>query len=224
MPRVQKKFHYIYKTTCNVTKRFYYGMHSTDNLEDGYLGSGQRLWKSINKHGKENHSIEILEYLENRSSLKDREKELITEELLKDPMCMNLQLGGGGGFIGEEHRKKTSDLGTLAFQKKIKKDDEFRKYFKSKCSKRAKEMYKKGLSKKWKCDWTGRKHSEETKAKLRHHKNIGENNPQYGTCWITNEKENKKIPRGSDIPGGWRLGRKIKWRRTQVGEGVTLLT
>lgn len=29
-------------------------MHSTDNLDDGYVGSGKRLWNSIKKHGKEN--------------------------------------------------------------------------------------------------------------------------------------------------------------------------
>jgi hypothetical protein len=31
----------------------------------------------------------------------------------------------------------------------------------------------------------------------------------YGTCWITNEIENKKIFKGGLIPEGWRLGRKI---------------
>lgn len=35
-------------------------------------------------------------------------------------------------------------------------------------------------------------------------------NSQFGTCWITNEKENKKIPKGNTIPNGWRLGRKMR--------------
>jgi hypothetical protein len=38
-------------------------MHSTDKLEDGYFGSGKRLWFSINYHGKDNHVKEIREYL-----------------------------------------------------------------------------------------------------------------------------------------------------------------
>jgi hypothetical protein len=71
-------------------------MHSTSNLEDGYIGSGKRLWLSIRKHGKENHEMIILEWFPNRSSLKDREKQLVNEELLQDSMCMNLALGGGG--------------------------------------------------------------------------------------------------------------------------------
>ena len=60
MARTQKKCHYIYKTTCSITNRFYIGMHSTDNIDDNYLGSGKRLWNSINYHGKENHKKEIL--------------------------------------------------------------------------------------------------------------------------------------------------------------------
>ena len=101
MPRKQHKYHYIYKTTCSVTGRWYIGMHSTHNLEDEYIGSGKRLWLSINKHGRDAHTKEILEFLPNRESLKAREKELVNESLLTDPLCMNLQIGGGGGFIGE---------------------------------------------------------------------------------------------------------------------------
>jgi hypothetical protein len=74
MARKQKKYHYIYKTTCNVNGKYYIGMHSTDNLEDGYMGSGKRLWNSINYHGKETHVKEILEYCKSREELVDLEK------------------------------------------------------------------------------------------------------------------------------------------------------
>jgi hypothetical protein len=33
-----KKYHFIYKTTCKVNGKFYYGMHSTDGLDGGYIG------------------------------------------------------------------------------------------------------------------------------------------------------------------------------------------
>lgn len=99
MTRAEKrKFHYIYKTTCSITNKFYIGMHSTDSLEDGYVGSGKLLWYSIHKHGKENHNTEILEFLSSREELKSREEHLVNEELLDQKLCMNLKLGGEGGF------------------------------------------------------------------------------------------------------------------------------
>ena len=35
MPELkEKKFNFIYKTTCQITGRYYIGMHSTDNLDE----------------------------------------------------------------------------------------------------------------------------------------------------------------------------------------------
>ena len=98
MQRAQRrKFHYIYKIT-RFDGKYYIGMHSTDNLDDGYFGSGKRLWYSIAKYGKDQHSKEILEFLPDRESLKNREKELVCKELLEDVLCMNLVIGGDGGW------------------------------------------------------------------------------------------------------------------------------
>ena len=80
MPRKQKKYHYIYKTTCKITGKFYVGMHSSDSLEDGYLGSGKILGYSRAKYGDENHVREILEFCVSREQLKSREKEIVNEE------------------------------------------------------------------------------------------------------------------------------------------------
>jgi hypothetical protein len=93
-----KIYHIIYKTICLVTGNFYIGMHSTNNLEDGYMGSGKRLANSINKYGKDNHKTEILEVFNNREELSKREKELVNEELIKNPKCMNIVHGGEGGY------------------------------------------------------------------------------------------------------------------------------
>ena len=97
MPRKQKKYHYIYKTTNVLNNKFYIGMHSTNNLTDGYMGSGKLLWYSIKKYGKENHKVEILEYLDNRDKLRIREEKMISE-VLSDPLCINLVWGGRGGW------------------------------------------------------------------------------------------------------------------------------
>lgn len=91
----QRKFHYIYKIT-RTDGRYYIGLHSTDDMNDGYFGSGRQLWYSIKKHGKHAHAKQVLEHLSSRKLLKQREKELVTLEQLQDPLCMNLCLGGGG--------------------------------------------------------------------------------------------------------------------------------
>ena len=70
-------------------------MHSTDDVDDGYRGSGTRLAYSISKYGKEAHSYKIMEFVDSRKRLVERERELITDELILDPMCMNLMRGGG---------------------------------------------------------------------------------------------------------------------------------
>lgn len=36
---------------------------------------------------------------------------------------------------------------------------------------------------------------------------MGEHNSQYGTMWITNGIQNKKIKKDQVIPQGWRKGR-----------------
>lgn len=98
MPRKQKKYHFIYKTTCLITGKFYVGMHSTDDLDDDYLGSGKILGYSRHKYGDENHVREILEMLPSREALKAREKEIVNETLLADPLNINLKYGGDGGW------------------------------------------------------------------------------------------------------------------------------
>jgi group I intron endonuclease len=103
----QRKFHVIYKTTCIVTGKFYLGMHSTDNLDDGYLGSGSILSRSIKKYGKEKHTYEVLEFLPDRKTLSLREEQLITPELRANPMCMNIRTGGTGNQPGKALKEET---------------------------------------------------------------------------------------------------------------------
>lgn len=210
MPRrKERKYNIIYKTTCLFTGRFYIGMHSTDNLEDGYLGSGKILWHSLRKYGRENHQLEILENLDDRSSLKKREREIVNEDLLKNPLCMNLIIGGegGGGWHNEEHKERNLKAMHLAFKEKLK-DPEFKEKF---IIHNRNNMINNHRNGKIRYDtFLGKSHSEETKRKIGYSNSInqlGIKNSQFGTKWITNGIENKKIKRDQSIPDGWRDGR-----------------
>ena len=210
MARKQKTIHYLYKTTCLVTGRWYIGMHSTNNLNDGYMGSGRRLRRSIRKYGESNHKKEILEFFDNRKLLIKTEKNAITNNMIGDPMCMNLMSGGTGGFISEEQQKHRSSCAGKANAEKLKTDVEYFKAFSERASKIMIENHK--LGKMRHDTFKGRTHSDETKFKISETKRgqgNGSNNSQYGSCWITNKVENRKIKRGDLIPEGFRLGRKI---------------
>ena len=208
----RKKYHFIYKTTNLLSGRYYIGMHSTDDLNDGYLGSGTYLKRSINKHGKENHSIEILEFVNSREELAAREKEIVSLQEIAKKKCMNLKVGGEGGF-SKEIQKIGSTLGNLRKSELLKQDAAFREKISNIMSLQMKKQYKEGRENPNKGHWKGKQHTEETKKKIgvtNSTNQKGKNNSQFGKCWITDEVESKKINKGDTIPEGWRLGRKIK--------------
>lgn len=89
------RFHIVYKTECLVTGKYYIGVHSTDNLDDGYLGSGKLLKLAINKYGVENFQKTILAMFDERNEALVYEKSLVNVEALDDIMCYNLCEGGG---------------------------------------------------------------------------------------------------------------------------------
>ena len=49
----ENKLYFIYKTTNLKNEKFYIGAHVTENINDGYLGSGKVLRNSVNYYGKE---------------------------------------------------------------------------------------------------------------------------------------------------------------------------
>lgn len=211
----QRKFHYIYKITRNDgSGKYYIGMHSTDDLNDEYFGSGKLITRAIKKYGKELHSKEILEFLPSRQELKLRERELVNEEIMNDPLCMNLQLGGGGGFSSAEHREKfigshrTAKLrGTeqaSLMSAKAARSTWDRHYEKmaaiakvnavQACVKAASPE----VNEKRKATFAERGHMQ------------GEKNSQFGTCWVTNGTpvKIKKEELDEYLTNGYRRGRK----------------
>lgn len=189
----RRKFHYIYKTTCTVTGRYYIGMHSTDDLNDGYIGSGKRLWYSIQKHGKAAHVCTILEHFPDRVSLKRREREIIDERMLGDTQCMNLRLGGEGGFdhvnSDSEIQKAKNLKSQIAMKTLAETDPEWASRRSEKHRINMKESYRSGdrvVPKGFSQAFRGKKHTEETLQKLRNKpKLLGNKNGSFGSRWMT---------------------------------------
>ena len=214
MPRKEHNYHFIYKTTNLVNEKFYIGLHSTHKLEDGYLGSGTMLWHAIKKYGKENFKRETLEFLPDRDSLKAREKEIVNHEFLQNPMCMNISLGGQGEWKqpDPETRIKIQKLGGQGFSQKLK-DPEYRQKVSTRCTESNKSTPRGFMATDNQCDWTGRKHRPEAIEQMRLSKKghgIGETNSQFGTVWVKNSSETKKIKKTDleqFIADGWTRGR-----------------
>ena len=212
----QRKFHYIYKITRNDgSGKYYIGMHSTDDLEDGYFGSGKVLWHSINRHGKEMHSKEILEFLPSRHDLKMRERELVNEEIVNDPLCMNLKLGGEGGWdhITPEQRAKAGLNGGF----KNRSFEEWSLWSKASWSNATEERRVAArnnfasVAQPAACIAAATETANAKRMatmKERGHMQ-GEKNSQFGTCWVTNGKpiKIKKEELDEYLANGYRRGR-----------------
>lgn len=198
----EHEFHYIYKITNIKNGNYYIGMHSTSNLEDGYMGGGKRIINSIEKYGKNLHKKEIIEFLDNRINLGKREREIVNDDLIKDPLCMNLCRGGhynDRGWTKEDRIKGSKKLSELW------ENPEWRE----KRVNQFKERLKNNNGKLW-TSFKDLKHKEESKKKIGEKNSIlqkGEKNSQFGTFWINNGTESKKINRDVDIPNGWKKGR-----------------
>lgn len=106
--------HYIYITTNELNGKKYIGQRKlTKNIipeNDSYLGSGTRLLNSINKHGKDFFTKEILCVCNNQKDVDRIEIELIKRlgVLGNKNKWYNIDCGGQYGR-SEEHSKLTSE-------------------------------------------------------------------------------------------------------------------
>lgn len=99
-------YHFVYKTINLINGNFYYGIHSTTDLDDGYLGSGLLIEKAIKKHGPNNFKREIIQFFPSKEGARELERQIVNEQLLENRNCYNRALGGQGGFLGNSAVKK----------------------------------------------------------------------------------------------------------------------
>lgn len=87
-------YHYLYKITNTINSKYYIGVHSTNNLNDDYMGSGIAITKAIKKHGSEFFTKEVIEFFDTRKAALEKEASIVTDSLVLDQRCYNLTLGG----------------------------------------------------------------------------------------------------------------------------------
>ena len=102
-------YHFVYLTTNHINSKKYIGVHSTYNLDDGYIGSGLALLRSVRKNGIEAFSRQILSFHPDRESALVKESELVTMDVVNDPTFYNMIVGGRNRIPGLEVRKKISE-------------------------------------------------------------------------------------------------------------------
>lgn len=100
---MERKYNYVYRLRLKDDPRYYYiGKHSSDKEpeKDTYTGSGRGLRALKDRYGKDCFSKEILQFCNSCQEAFDVEASLVTEEVLRDPFCLNRVLGGGNNAVG----------------------------------------------------------------------------------------------------------------------------
>ena len=195
-------FHYVYEITNNINGRKYIGKHSTNDMNDGYMGSGIAIKQAIKKYGSKNFSKKIIKSFETSEEAFKFEKEIIEQlDCVNNYKYYNMSDGGIGGVgtlsgktelekVEIYNRMKNTLKGKMAGEKNpmygkvsAMKGKKHTKEAREKMSKALKgkpfsKEHRKNISK----SRIGMKLSEETKKKIsENHRNVsGKNNPMYG--------------------------------------------
>jgi len=176
-------YYIIYETRNLINDKIYVGAHQTENLEDGYLGSGKILKQAIKKYSIENFERKILYQLNSSEEMYQKEKEIVNEEFLLRENIYNLCEGGKGAFSGAQKGKKlpVKTIKNMKLAQQTWWDNQSEEYRQERymyIKTQSKKENKKYGSKKEKNPFYGKTHSDEQKAK-----------------WSKNRK-GKKQPRG----------------------------
>lgn len=221
------QYHYIYQIINNITNELYIGAHSTNNIQDGYMGSGNNIKNAIKQYGKENFTKTIIEFFDNRDDMFIREREIVNDEFIARSDTYNIAFGGIGGGI--EYANVTGknlyglngdpthggqNLIPGNIQVIIRKLNNTQEAHVKKMSIMIKQGYDDGTRT---SSFKLNNPLYTEKGKIAHKKALaainhqqGTKNSQYGTRWITNGDINMKISQEDVIPEGWLAGRKIK--------------
>ena len=210
-----KSHNIVYCITQISTGKVYVGVHATDNLEDGYMGSGKIIKSSISKYGIEDFSKKILFDFDNIKDAIEIERRIVDKNFTASDDTYNIAIGGGyrvffgeqNGFYGKSHSEET--------KKKFSENNPMHNpTIREKAKSRIKEWYRNNevseeTRRKLSVAGTGRTHSAETRRILSE-LNLGKVIPLSTRDKIS--KANKGLLKGV---------RKTKEHRERISEALS---
>lgn len=179
------QYHYFYKITNTENGNYYYGVHNTDNLDDGYMGSGKVLRLAYKKYGIDNFTKEIIRFFDTMDEAFEYEHEIVNEETVKDPKCYNVQIGG----------KFFCTPGMVSV-----KDNDGNRFWVSK----KEYLYRDDVS----AIWKGKHHKEESKQRTR--ETMTPKDSTNNRVWVNKDGKVKYLLKQylqQYLCNGWKLGR-----------------
>lgn len=224
-PNINRTYNYVYRLTNILTKMEYIGVHRTENLNDGYMGSGKIIKRAIQKYGKDAFKKEILSHFNTYIEALNEERRIVTKEYINRPDTYNLREGGYGRCEwSDQHRRDFS-----SYKKKQWQNNEWKQ-------KMLKEVYTEERAKKISVSLRGRirvnpqnknpekirktaithtgmKRSDYARKKmsdaaLNASPEVKKLRSGIGCIYIHNliTKEIKRVDSGTIIPPGWHRG------------------
>ena len=112
----------IYKITNLVNGKMYIGKHMTDDIDDGYIGSGKILKRAINKYGINCFRKEYLMSCESKEEMDYMERVFVDETWVSRSDTYNIKIGGEGGSYKGINKGKSHP----SWSKGKKMSDEFK--------------------------------------------------------------------------------------------------
>jgi len=195
--------YYLYMIRNLVNNKIYIGVHRTENLDDGYMGSGVLLKRAQKKHGIENFEKKILKFFETEKEMYQEEASVVSEEFVLREDTYNLIQGGDAGWreTGLASRNNKTGIHSRKGREGLRKWQR---------TPEGRASILKNLEKARLAASTpeARENQKEAFRKSGHAQ--GEKNSQFGKKWITDGKTNKKVDKDDPLPKGWRSGRVIK--------------
>ena len=112
-----ENYGYVYKTTNVLDNKVYIGQKLGNEFNSNYTGSGLHIKRAVKKYGKIHFKVELIAYASVKKALDNLEKFYIAEmrRLLSDQNVYNISDGGAGErrcgvknpFYGKHHSPET---------------------------------------------------------------------------------------------------------------------